>query len=202
MNRQLQSETRTQTIFRHTQQMLHETSVSFETFSQHVVEHYHQHVTADRREVQFKTAGDIFDCARANSQKLRRYMDGDVSARLCSDLEESWVMSLRDTYRTACLRDLSTRYGLLPVPIPTDGVAADLRSISALVRESAESMSAVAGMLEDGRVDGNDAQRGRWACDHLIQVQAVAASLQHAIEKEVLSAPAAAQTKPTKRARK
>lgn len=153
-----QKETRSEVIFRHTNRMLHQTRCSWEAFAQRVVEHYHAAVPAEARAVQFKTEGDLFHCAKINAQKVARYADDRVSARLPVDLEEAWVQGLTEPYRNECLRDLARRYGLLAVPVPVgSGCAVSaMQSVSAVSREFGQACEALAPIIADGQFGPED----------------------------------------------
>jgi hypothetical protein len=152
-----QQETRTECVFRHTRQMLHDTRVSMEAFAQVVVELYHAAVPTAARDIQFRVGGDLFKCAAANAQKLRRYMDDDINARLPVDLEEAWVNGLSEPYRNACIRDLARRYGLLAVQAPGTCAISDMQTVSKLSREFGEALEALSPMLDNGKFGEEDA---------------------------------------------
>lgn len=159
MNRSPQSaasETRSETIFRHTRAMLHETRCSIEAFSQRVVEAYHARVSADARDVIFKTEGDVFRCAATNAQKLNRYMLADVNARLPVDLEEAWVLGLSLPYRDRCLHDLAGRYGFLPVRSPIAAGSLDASALARLTRDFGEALVSIGPMLADGCISSDE----------------------------------------------
>lgn len=150
------TETRSEVLFRFTQRLLHETRCSMEAFAQNVVEEYHKSVPPASRDVEFKSEGDVFKCAAINAQKLRRYMDVDVNARIPVDLEEAWVRGLPEPYRSECLRDLAARHGLLAVPVPGASTVTDMQSVSRLSREFGEVLEAIGPMLENGHFGPED----------------------------------------------
>lgn len=150
------SETRSEAVFRHTRQMLHERRISMGTFGQSVVEQYHARTQPDARVVEFKAAGDPFDVAKANAKKLERYMDGDVNARLPADLEEAWVFALMEPYRSTCLHDLAARYGMLDARLPEGTPVGDVQNLGRLTRELGATLDAMAPILEDGRIGPED----------------------------------------------
>src|SRR5690242_2310224 len=151
-------ETRSELVFRHTSRMLHETRCSWEAFGQRLVEHYHAAVPAEARDVQFQTTGDVFHCAKINAQKICRYADDRVNARLPVDLEESWVEALAEPYRTDCIRDLARRYGLLAVQVPVSlgCTVSAMQSVSAVSREFGQAIEAVAPIIENGKFGPED----------------------------------------------
>lgn len=152
-----QQETRSEVIHRHTARMFHETRCSREAFGQGVVENYHRLVPPAAREIQFKTEGDFFHCAKINAQKLMRYVDDRVNARMPVDLEEAWVLALSEPYRADCLHDLARRYGLLAVPVPTDGATA-LQSMSSVTREFGQACEAIAPIIANGSFGPEDVE--------------------------------------------
>ena len=177
MNGSFQALTRSEVLFGYTRSMQRDTRTSIEAFAQTVVEIYHARTPAAVREVEFKTIGDIFHCATINAQKLRRYMDVDINARLPVDLEEAWVLALAEPYRDDCLRDLAARYGLLATPIPTGTPGSELDSLARLTREMGEAMQAIAPMLQDGRITEADRNYFSSARHELEDVMAAAGGL-------------------------
>ncbi len=149
-------ETRTETLFRHTREMMRGTGCSMQTFATRVMEHYHAAVPEPARVVDFKTSGDLFRAAQTNAQRLARYMDPAVNVRLPVDLEESWVAALGEPHGSACRRDLAHRYGLLDVPQPGNAVS-DMQSVSRLTKELGEALEAISPALDNGRFGPEDA---------------------------------------------
>ncbi|MDI3259489.1 MAG: hypothetical protein QJR02_07310 [Sinobacteraceae bacterium] len=190
------SETRSEVIFRHTRRMLHERRISMPTFSQSVVERYVRSVAEAARCVQFQLVGDPFRAATANAQKLARYMDPCIDARLPVDLEEAWVFSLVEPYRTECVRELAARYGLLDVPLPCC-TADDLQSVGRLSREFGRAIQSMAPLIDDGRIDADDAPHLDAALTHIRGLLAAAEGLAARVE----AAKAAAMQAQQKRAR-
>jgi hypothetical protein len=172
-----QRETRSEVLFRYTQRLLHETRCSMEAFAQRVVEEYHASVPTASRDVEFKTEGDVFKCAAINAQKLRRYMDADINARIPVDLEEAWVRGLPDPYRSECLRDLAARHGLLAVPVPGASAITDMQSVSRLSREFGEVLEAIGPMLENGHFGPEDTTHVGRAVRELEDLLAVGTSI-------------------------
>lgn len=152
----LSQETRTETIFRHTNRQIHETRCTWQTFAMRVVDEYHARVPAEARSVIFKVEGDMFRVAATNTQRLHRYMEMDADTRMPVEIEEAWVQALIEPYRTECVRDLARRYGLLDVPIPSITGVSDVQGVSRLSREFGETLESMAPMLDDTRIDAAD----------------------------------------------
>ncbi len=150
--------TRSEVIFGHTKQMLHLARLSMETFGQRVVELYHERVPVQARQIQFLSEGDPFKVAKANAQKLDRYMDAAINSRLPVDLEESWVLALREPHRSECVADLARGYGLLAVPIPCGpGAVTDVQALVAMTDGFGRAMQSLAPALDDGAITSADA---------------------------------------------
>lgn len=176
-------ETRSETIFRHTNEMLHVTRTSMASFAQQVVENYHDEVPSEARCVEFKMDGDMFRVATTNAQKLHRYMEQEVSARLPVDLEESWVRALCEPYRTECRRELAKRYGLLDVSLPSPLFYSDIETVSRLTKEVGEALVAIAPALADADIDFADAQHLPAALKEIEDVISAALSLKARLER-------------------
>lgn len=168
------NETRAMTVYRHVQQFLHETGVSWPAYGIAVVGAYHERTAPQLRGVLFHTQGDHYQCARLNAQILRRFLDGEH--RLPAELEEALVLALQASWRERCLADLCARYGLLAARIPAAGEAQ--RNVGSLFKEAGEAGVAIAQMLETrGDIGPEDAQLADAAERELHDVIAVATTL-------------------------
>lgn len=170
-------ETRSETIFRHTNAMLHVTRTSMSSFAQQVVENYHDEVPPEARCVEFKMDGDMYRVATTNAQKLHRYMEHEVNARLPVDLEESWVRALCEPYRTECRRELARRYGLLDVSVPSPLFITDIETTSRLMKEVGEALVAISPALADSEINVEDARHLPAALKEIDDVISAAHSL-------------------------
>lgn len=154
------AETRSECIWRHTQAMRLQGRHKMTVFAAAVAERYQQLVPEGARTVSFlrDEFGGFTGRAAAIWNQLTRMMDPDVDCtRMPCDLEEAWVDCLAEPFRAACVQDLAGRYGLLPVPIPTGPQASqDLLKTSALIREFAATVEALAPIVADGRIDATD----------------------------------------------
>lgn len=128
-----------------------------QTFGQLVVERYHELVPIEARCIDFRTEGDPFHNATINAQKLARYMQADINARMPVDVEEAWVLALREPYRKDCLRDLQRRYGFLDVQIPSSEVT-DIEGFADLTTNFAGTVKSLSPVLNDGHIGEEDRQ--------------------------------------------
>ena len=100
---------RQQVIYGYTHRLLNETAMNANSFAMQVAENYFA-MTAphmrDKKAVPLRMGhgDDLADALKANGQALRRYMDGTVKT-LPADLEDAWVLSLPEPYRTAAVKD-------------------------------------------------------------------------------------------------
>lgn len=145
-------------IYHYTERMLRETGTNRRTFSMVVAEQYLQLVAEDDQDVPFRitrggTAAD--GDKKHNGQILGRYLDG-VVRKLPADLEDAWVLSLPEPYRSDCERDLARRRGMLAVRMPVDGEAAHAVGVARQATAFGDLMSAYAPALADGRIDAAD----------------------------------------------
>lgn len=175
-------ETRTEVIFRHTSDQLRETRTSMQSFSIDVVEAYHDRVSPAARTVAFKTSGDHYRCVQTNAERLARYMDDDTNVRMPVDLEEAWVLSLKEPYQGRCVRDLARRYGLLGVSDDKVKRIHDVSSISRLTTEFGEAVQAMAPLLDGDEVDDKVLQH---ALDELQDLAGAALSMQDKVRKRL-----------------
>lgn len=127
-------------------------------FADRVVTAYQDRTALHERTVEFHTGttADTYEqAARANAQLLKRMLTGDV--RMPVDLEEAVVLALPEADRLRCLAELADRYDLLAVPKPALDGAAQHQQVSDLLREVSEAVGRLSHLLQDGRIDENDA---------------------------------------------
>lgn len=162
---------------------------SFQTYAQNVAETYNARVRPEHREIDFKADGDPIKCIEANAQKVARYFDPAVNARLPVDLEEACVLALPEPFRGRCLADLAARYGLLAVPIPT-GESADARKVAQMMTECGEAVTELVPCIEDGAIGPEDGPRLHAAARQLLELMAAAADLLQTVREAKVMARA------------
>ena len=149
-------------IYGYTRRMLDETNLNAQSFSMSVAENYIANTAPDVRHVplQLGHGEKLCHAMKNNAQTIRRYMDGTVKT-LPADLEDAWVKSLPEPYRSECERDLARRRGMLMIPMPADGETADAENLSNLAKEFGDLVHALAPALADGHFDKNDLRHAR-----------------------------------------
>jgi len=156
---------RQQVIYGYTHRLLNETAMNANSFAMQVAENYfamtapHMH---DKKAVPLRMGqgDDLADALKANGQALRRYMDGTVKT-LPADLEDAWVLSLPEPYRSDCERDLAARRGLLPIRLALIAADADTAGIGNLMTEFGSLVSALTPATADGVIDERDRPHAR-----------------------------------------
>lgn len=146
-------------VYLHTTLMLNATGTNQRTFGMVLAENYLRMVPEeDREERGFRiTQGSSADVAadkKHNGQILGRYLSGDLRT-LPANLEDAWVMSLPEPYRSNCERDLARRRGMLAVAMPApEGL--QVASVATLMGNYANLVHALAPAIEDGRFGPED----------------------------------------------
>lgn len=149
-------EPRSSVITRHAEAALRTTGLPFNALADRAVTLYHERTALHERALQFQvatTAQAYEQVSRANAQQVRRMMDGTV--RMPADFEEALVLAVPELQRSALLRELAARYGLLAAPLPATG-GSDASSIAALMHDSARLLQALAPAFADGILDARD----------------------------------------------
>lgn len=144
-------------IYAYTRRMLDETATNANSFAMTLAENYLDLVAPDVRNVPFRL-GDGDELPKAmknNAQILRRFMDNTVKV-LPADLEDAWVMSLPEPYRSDCERDLASRRGVLPVRLPEASERGEAIGLAQLMTEYGQLLEALAPALADGRISVAD----------------------------------------------
>lgn len=156
----------------HVAAAMRHTRLSMETYAQTVADLYHERTPLELRGVRFHEVGraDPYRDMRKNAQIVRRYLAGEL-CRMPTELEEALVLALPDPFQAACLRELASRYGLLAAAMPGTVGDEQVRQVADLMRSAAESIDALAPMLDDGLIDTDDADHAPAALDLLEQLQ-------------------------------
>lgn len=144
-------------ISAHIDAALHHTRLSFETYAQGVVDHYHANVPDTMRAVKFHPVPrtDPYPAMRANAQIVRRMHDGTV--RMPVEIEESMIQALPKVNRDACLRELVRRMGFVAAEIPASDARGQVMQMARLMRGAGSTINALAPMFEDGAITAADA---------------------------------------------
>lgn len=168
------NESRPNTIWRHVHSYVRETTTSWYGFAANVAKIYFRAVPEAQRTVQFHTGTrgkDSYESARRDAQILRRM---EEHGEMPGDLEEALVAALPEDRQEALLQELARRYGLLAAPIPTHTSEGTAVSLAEFVGKTGRAIEAVAPMLDDNKIDADDAHM---AVDALDEIDAVMAAL-------------------------
>ncbi len=149
---------RSAVIFDYTRRMLDQTAMCTRKFAMRVAEQYVHLVAPEHRQVPFRLGVsdlELFKAERHNAQQLGRYMDGTIKA-LPTDLEDAWVLSLPEPYRSDCERDLAMRRGRVAEKRMEDTRFAQAVGLGELSREFGDLLQALAPALADGSLTDAD----------------------------------------------
>ena len=108
----------------------------------------------------WQSKGDGDADKKHNGQILGRYLDGVVKT-LPSDLEDAWVMSLPEPYRSNCERALGRRRGILPIRMDAIETSADTVGVGQLMKDFGDLCAAVSPAVADGVIDEKDRPHGQ-----------------------------------------
>lgn len=136
------------------------TRLTWNTYVDAVVAHYHAHTEVADRVLQFhiaSTADQVEAAARLNTQTIKRMLIGEH--KLVADIEDALIAALPEDWRCRLLTALLDRHGLLLArkPPAMDDAAGQITSACALMRKTASAVQAIAPILENGTVDADDA---------------------------------------------
>lgn len=171
--------TRQSVICFHIERFMLERGQSLIGFSGEVAIHYHRLTPVHAQTVPLKQANigndvdKFFKQQESNTKLLQRWIDG--TTKIPIEVEEALIDALPEPYHSRCIHDLSIRMGVLPIRIQAPNSLSELADV---IREGAEALAAEAPLMEDGVIDGNDAEQAQNAAkEHL---EAGAAHLQRA----------------------
>ncbi|CAH0174988.1 hypothetical protein [Stenotrophomonas lactitubi] len=146
-------------IYGFTEQMLRDTGTNRRSFAMVVADQYLSMYALDDREVPFRITlggeGDGDADKKHNGQILGRYLDGVVKT-LPADLEDAWVMSLPEPYRSNCERELCRRRGVLPIRLDALEASAQTVGIGQMMSDFGDLVSAMTPAMADGVIDEKD----------------------------------------------
>jgi hypothetical protein len=157
------SRPRSAVVFDHTRRMLDQTAMCTRKFSMRVAEQYVALVAPDQRQVPFRlgvTGDDLIKAEKHNAQQIGRYMDGTIKA-LPVDLEDAWVLSLAEPYRSDCERELAQRRGRYSERKLAHGEAGEVVGIGQILLEFGQLMEALGPALADGKICEADLPHAR-----------------------------------------
>ncbi len=144
-------------IYGFTEQMLRETGTNRRSFAMSVADLYLQLAAEDDREVPFRITlgGDGDADKKHNGQILGRFLDGVVKT-LPANLEDAWVMSLPEPYRSNCERELCRRRGVLPLRLDAIEQSEPAVGLGQLMGDFGDLVVAVSPAVADGVIDEKD----------------------------------------------
>ncbi len=144
-------------IYAFTEQMLRDTGSNRRSFAMAVADMYLNRLAEDDREVPFRITrgGDCDADKKHNGQILGRYLDGVVKT-LPSNLEDAWVLSLPEPYRSNCERELGRRRGFLPIRLDAIEESCDTAGVGQLMTDFGELVAALSPAVADGVIDEKD----------------------------------------------
>lgn len=174
---------RSAVIFDHTRRMLDQTAMCTRKFAMRVAEQYVVLVAPDQRQVPFRlgvTGDDLIKAERHNAQQLGRYMDGTIKA-LPADLEDAWVLSLPEPYRSDCERELAQRRGRYSERRLGASEAGEVAGISQLLLEFGQLMEVLGPALADGSISEADLPHARRILNESDDVIAALLSIRRAV---------------------
>lgn len=174
---------RSAVIFDHTRRMLDQTAMCTRKFAMRVAEQYVAVVAPDQRQVPFRlgvTGDDLIKAERHNAQQLGRYMDGTIKA-LPADLEDAWVLSLPEPYRSECERELAQRRGRYSERRLAASEAGEVAGISQLLLEFGQLMEVLGPALADGSISEADLPHARRILNESDDVIAALLSIRRAV---------------------
>lgn len=143
--------------------MLDQTAMCTRKFAMRVAERYMSLIAPDIRQVPFRwgvMGDDLIKAERHNAQQIGRYMDGTVKA-LPADLEDAWVLTLPEPYRSDCERELAQRRGRYSEKQLLTTEAGEAMRLADLAREFGQLFEALSPALTDGRITDADMPHAR-----------------------------------------
>ena len=144
-------------IYAFTEKMLRDTGSNRRSFAMAVADMYLTLLAEDDREVPFRImrGGDCDADKKHNGQILGRYLDGVVKT-MPANLEDAWVLSLPEPYRSNCERELGRRRGVLPIRLDAIEESCDTAGVGQLMTDFGELVAALSPAVADGVIDEKD----------------------------------------------
>lgn len=148
-------ETRSKLVMRRTMQAIKGSGLNVLKFASRIAECYIATVPQFERCVQFYEPGASIDSAaaaeRANGKLVDRFIKGVV--KFPADLEECWVDSLPEPYRSDLVRELAWRYGLIGAKLPAIAHHEHIARLADVLTDAGKTAQLLAPMFARGRLD-------------------------------------------------
>jgi len=172
---------RDQVVWAYAHRLINETVVSWASYAADVVVHYERLVAVEVRNIHWSQHKDVPTRMKLDGQDLRRF-EGDYKSAygLPAELEESMVMALPEPYKAACVADLAARYGCYATPVLEKGGA--VIGLGTFAIEVGEWLQVTGQMLDDGVINGDDAELAQQAIHEGDDVIAAVLALQKQCE--------------------
>ncbi|PPE75459.1 hypothetical protein C3942_00760 [Solimonas fluminis] len=142
-------------ILRHTERYLTASNISEETHALRVRELILERTPARKRVASdFPLGEDLFHVQDQGGQKIRRWRNPNISARMSVGVLEAMVQALGEPYILHCKQELAQRMGGMFVPCPS-GTAPEVTSVADFMREVGELLNSWATVAVGG-INGED----------------------------------------------
>lgn len=178
--------TLTQLLHQFWSALIHETSMSEQTFAAHVREHYERLVPEHVGSIEWSNHPDIATRMHRDAEKINRWFNESVRANFPVDAVEAFVAAFPDDRRWELQMAMADRQGLMAVPKIQGGVSADSENLGRIGKETGEAMIKIAQLLDDNCIDENDAERADDAIEEIDQAIAVFVEMRERIKKQAI----------------
>jgi hypothetical protein len=191
--------TRSRLIAKRTEQAIASSGLNVLKFASRVAERFLASVPQFQRCVQFYDSGSTLESAldaeRANGKLVDRFLKGAV--KFPADLEECWVDSLPEPYRSDLVRELAWRYGLLGARLPAVAHHEHVARLADVLADAGRTAVALAPLFDKGKLNVEGEGGARIAQSMLTIRKAIAdlVSLEEQIKAQLPSAKASAPAK-------
>ncbi len=182
--------TRSAALARHVHLALRHSGDDWNTYAGRVLELYAARTPLHLRHIEFAqhvAGGNAYDTIRANSQTVRRMVDG--TTRMPVEIEEALILALPEPFLGEAQRELAERLGLMaatlppPCEVPGQAPALDASAVASLMRETADVVQAIATIVADGAITREDLPAIEQALEQSAQLDAALITLREQLTR-------------------
>jgi hypothetical protein len=127
----------------------HETAMTGSSFAQKVREHFESTIPEHSRTIEFSRVTDISLRMQRDYEKLKRWMEDDVS-HFPAQVIDSFIAAFPEDRRFKLEMELAARRGLMVIPMPSGNLSDDGVFLGRIAKETGEAIIAISQMFDGG----------------------------------------------------
>jgi hypothetical protein len=136
----------------------HETAMTGASFAQKVREHFETTIPEHSRTIEFSRVNDISLRMQRDYEKLKRWMEDDVS-HFPAQVIDSFIAAFPEDRRFKLQMELAARQGMMVIPMPSGNLSDDGVFLGRIAKETGEAIIAISQMFDGGSMKASEKSR-------------------------------------------